>query len=273
MPALGAASEDGQGAPPEADADAAGAAAAGALPGGAAAAAAEGAGRLQVAPQMVTMSLLPRAQWQALMYLDTIRERGRPTEPPKKPEAAPFFLPTLASLAPNPVFAPPEAAAVSAQGDEPASRVRRGHAAAGEQGPSSALLRLIAQGQAAGDYSAAAAYLRATGPSALDGELCALALSSPDPAQLRPEDEAALASVLAFLQAEAASSRSFELVQAFLAVFLRLHGESVAACPALQRAAACVRDALKASWGRLDGLFQETRCTLGFLSGLGQQGK
>ena len=34
-----------------------------------------------------------------------LQERSRPEQPPKKLEAAPFFLPTVSTLARNPVFA------------------------------------------------------------------------------------------------------------------------------------------------------------------------
>lgn len=44
-----------------------------------------------------------------------LQERSKPAEPPKKPEAAPFFLPTVAGLSRNPIFntqaAPTEAEA------------------------------------------------------------------------------------------------------------------------------------------------------------------
>jgi len=123
------------------------------------------------------------------------------------------------------------------------------------------------EGAAAGDYAAAVAHIRAAGPSAVDAELRLMTLGSPDAADLRPEDEAALAVVLEMVRAEVAGSRSFELLQAFLAAFLRVHGEAVAASPALRRRAAGVRDTLRRSWGRLDSLFQEVRCTVGFLGG------
>ena len=57
-------------------------------------------------PELVTLSLLPRSQWQNLVHLETIRARSRPLAPPKKPEAAPFFLPTVAGAdaGRNPVF-------------------------------------------------------------------------------------------------------------------------------------------------------------------------
>jgi hypothetical protein len=43
-------------------------------------------------------------QWENLLHLDTIKARSKPLAPPKKPEAAPFFLPTVPGLSRNPVF-------------------------------------------------------------------------------------------------------------------------------------------------------------------------
>jgi U3 small nucleolar RNA-associated protein 21 len=51
---------------------------------------------------LLTLSLMPRARWQTLLNLETIRLRNKPKEPPKAPEAAPFFLPTVQGL--NPTF-------------------------------------------------------------------------------------------------------------------------------------------------------------------------
>jgi Utp21 specific WD40 associated putative domain len=41
-------------------------------------------------------SLLVAVQWHNLVHLDALRARSKPVQPPKKPEAAPFFLPTVA---------------------------------------------------------------------------------------------------------------------------------------------------------------------------------
>ncbi|XP_027106936.1 U3 small nucleolar RNA-associated protein 21 homolog isoform X2 [Coffea arabica] len=49
-------------------------------------------------PDLVTLSLLPKSQWQSLINLDIIKARNKPIEPPKKPEKAPFFLPSIPSL-------------------------------------------------------------------------------------------------------------------------------------------------------------------------------
>ena len=62
---------------------------------------------IPLAPEMVTLSLLPRTQWLNLVHLDTIKARNKPIEAPQKPKSAPFFLPTLTSEANagrNPVF-------------------------------------------------------------------------------------------------------------------------------------------------------------------------
>jgi hypothetical protein len=45
-----------------------------------------------------------RAQVDNLVALDLIKARNKPVAPPKKPAAAPFFLPTVATLERNPVF-------------------------------------------------------------------------------------------------------------------------------------------------------------------------
>ncbi|MEW5318032.1 MAG: hypothetical protein WDW38_009286 [Sanguina aurantia] len=54
--------------------------------------------------QMVTLSLLPRSQWESLANLEAIKARNQPLAPPTKPEAAPFFLPTVPGLSSQPVF-------------------------------------------------------------------------------------------------------------------------------------------------------------------------
>lgn len=49
----------------------------------------------QLSSDLVTLSLLPRSKWQTLINLEAITARNKPKEPPKAPEQAPFFLPTL----------------------------------------------------------------------------------------------------------------------------------------------------------------------------------
>lgn len=106
---------------------------------------------------------------QAILHLDTIRARGKPSEPPKKPQAAPFFLPTVPGLNPNPVFDVEPAAGDAGAG----SRVRKSL-----EEVQSRLLQLIRAARG-GDYSAVVEYLAGCTPSAIDLEIRSLAFASP----------------------------------------------------------------------------------------------
>ncbi len=122
----------------------------------------------------------------------------RPIEPPKKPEAAPFFLPTVPTLARNPVFDTNATnthtndnntdAAGHEEGAEegPAggSRILRSAAHAGDAGGAggagglgghvNAFLRLLRAGQDARDWTSFFGYIRELSPTALDREVRAL---------------------------------------------------------------------------------------------------
>ena len=41
---------------------------------------------------LITLSGLPAAHWNNLFHLNLVKERNKPTEAPKKPPSAPFFL-------------------------------------------------------------------------------------------------------------------------------------------------------------------------------------
>ncbi|GJJ12631.1 hypothetical protein Clacol_006874 [Clathrus columnatus] len=55
----------------------------------------------QLDEELITLTLLPRSRWQTLLNLELIQQRNKPTEPPKPPEKAPFFIPTLPGLEPR----------------------------------------------------------------------------------------------------------------------------------------------------------------------------
>ncbi|CAN0318233.1 unnamed protein product, partial [Phaeothamnion confervicola] len=55
---------------------------------------------------LITLSTLPRAYWANLFNLELVKARNRPVAPPKKPQSAPFFLPTM-HRGVEPVFAAP----------------------------------------------------------------------------------------------------------------------------------------------------------------------
>jgi U3 small nucleolar RNA-associated protein 21 len=278
------------------------------------------------APGLATMALLPKSQWMGLLHLETIRERNKPSVAVQKPEAAPFFLPTTASLAGDAVFdldkEEREKDADENEKDDPdensaddASRIltkktslggdvenallrliRRGAAnaaAAEEQALADAKKGVLPNGAGAGrkkpqkrgvskrlhaafetaaviedesdHYHEVLLHLRSKGPSALDAEI--RSLGPWDVATMTDAEADELGDVLDFFAAEIPSGRNFELLNALLAHFLRVHGSAIRERESLRMRAETVRAAARRAWGSVDALMQEVRCALGFFGG------
>ena len=285
------------------------------------------------APGLATMALLPKSQWMGLLHLETIRERNKPSVAVTKPEAAPFFLPTTASLAGDAVFdldkeerEKEKDDAETNEKDDPdadaaadASRIltkktslggdvenallrliRRGAAnaaAAEEQALADAKKGVLPNGAGAGGkkpqkrkerrgvskrlhaafetaaviedesdhYHEVLLHLRSKGPSALDAEI--RSLGPWDVATMTDAEADELGDVLDFFAAEIPSGRNFELLNAVLAHFLRVHGSAIRERESLRMRAETVRAAARRAWGSVDALMQEVRCALGFFGG------
>lgn len=54
-----------------------------------------------LASDLITLSGKATTHWTTLANLDAIKQRNKPLQPPKKPEAAPFFLPTVKGVKPK----------------------------------------------------------------------------------------------------------------------------------------------------------------------------
>ncbi|KAL7423168.1 rRNA-processing protein utp21 [Cryptotrichosporon argae] len=206
----------------------------------------------QLADGLLTLSLMPRARWQTLLNLDTIRARNKPKEPPKAPEAAPFFLPTVSGLETRFDVSAAASAAV------PSHRLA----------PTAAFLesdftrRLVAaapiDAAANADAEAVGAffeYAKSLSPSALDLEIRSLV------------DLAHLAAFLRLVAARLAQKRDFEAVQAFLRVFLDVHQDVLVANAEVRDALEDVRHRQRGESERLRELVSYSLGTLAFLRG------
>ncbi|EIE21950.1 WD40 repeat-like protein [Coccomyxa subellipsoidea C-169] len=213
-------------------------------------------------PALVTLALLPRSQWQGLVHLDAIKERNRPTEPPTKPAAAPFFLPTIPGLEGNPVFDTEADADQNIEEDDSLQGLNA-------TPPVSDLARLLLEGRRAKDYTPLLSYLRGLSPSKLDGELRAMqvrALPHFEPGS--KEELQDLCRLLDFLTVELAANRNYEFMQALLRLTLQVHGEAIVQETKLRKRAVKLEEIVRNQWGRMDDLFQTTRSTLSFLGNL-----
>jgi Utp21 specific WD40 associated putative domain len=197
------------------------------------------------AHDLLTSSLLhchhhraPPPQWENLLHLDTIKARSKPLQPPKKPEAAPFFLPSVPGLSGQPSFtaAASDGAADGGAADGTAgigsagagagssggSRVlgtrRSGGGAAVVAAPSAFVALLRASGTA-GDFASFVAQLRTLSPAAVDLELRSMVVLEGAVNDAAVND---IGLLLEALSAELAAGRNFELVQALLARMLEV---------------------------------------------------
>ncbi|TFK42298.1 Utp21-domain-containing protein [Crucibulum laeve] len=159
----------------------------------------------QLDGELITLTLLPRARWQTLLNLEVIQQRNKPKEPPKAPEQAPFFLPTLPGVETR--FAPE---VKDKEKDDKKSTRRLEKAAVGTE---SVFHQKLHNENPEGDYEGFFSYAKTLSPAALDLEIRSLAeLDS-----LRMFINALIGRLL--------SHRDFEAVQAFQNVFLRMHGD------------------------------------------------
>lgn len=161
----------------------------------------------QLSAEMETLSIVPKSRWQTLLHLDAIRARNKPKEPPKPPEKAPFFLPSLEASKPAPAITQDRESKVT-----PAERSRIMQLdRTSTESPFTVTLR---SGTQMSTYAAFIDHLKTLPPSAADIEIRSL-----NPNELVP--------FVAALTWRLRQRRDYELVQAWMAVFIKIHGESV----------------------------------------------
>ena len=165
----------------------------------------------QLSHDLLSLSLVPRSRWQTLLHLDTIRQRNKPKEPPKPPEKAPFFLPS--SLDQNNTKLPPPPPKESSPTQvtlAERSRITK----MDRTSTASAFTTTLHAASQQGDYDPFLEHLKSLSPSAADIGIRSL-----------QSDELPL--FVAALTHRLRQRRDYELVQAWMAVFLKCHAESI----------------------------------------------
>ncbi|OQO07911.1 hypothetical protein B0A48_06703 [Cryoendolithus antarcticus] len=201
---------------------------------------------------LVSLSLVPRSRWQNLLHLDLLRQRNKPIEPPKKPEKAPFFLPSLQdrqAAQKGLLPAPTEVA-------EAETALSRIHSKARESSRSqfTTLLHSTVTSPHHGEsFSAFFAHLKALTPSAADLEIRSLSFL---PFSL-PNLQAPSSEISAFVEAITWSlrqHRDFETVQAWMAVWLRCHGSFIGTDDTARRVVELWKDVVEVEKARVEEL-------------------
>ncbi|KAG0650548.1 U3 small nucleolar RNA-associated 21 [Hyphodiscus hymeniophilus] len=163
----------------------------------------------QLSADMMTLSLVPKSRWQTLLHIDLIKQRNKPTEAPRVPEKAPFFLGSL------------DKPKLSAGAEEKSadggvlekSRIMQMDRLGSER-PFTVALR---SGGESGNYAPFIDHLKTLSPSAADLEIRSLNSSTSE----TESDE--LVNFVEALTNRLKEKKDYELVQAWMTVFLRLH--------------------------------------------------
>eukprot|EP00124_Ichthyophonus_hoferi_P000658 Ihof_evm5s26 gene=Ihof_evmTU5s26 len=158
----------------------------------------------QLSEELLTLSSVPASHWQTLANLDLIKERNKPTEAPKAPEAAPFFLPTASGLVPKFVAGDDDAPAVTEGG----SRLIN----LGKLNPMSPFQSTLLKCAAADNYDDLISMMSAMGPASIDLEFRSLSPMN------NCEQHRAL---MTFMCHELDMRRNFELIESYMSLYLR----------------------------------------------------
>lgn len=209
-------------------------------------------------PNLVTLTLLPKTQWKGLVNLDIIKVRNKPIAPPKKPEKAPFFLPTLPTLSGEHHFiAPVEEESKKELGIKKVERVDF----------QTTFLELLHSCAESKEYASLVDHLKAVTPSEVDAALRMMQIVDED-ASSHPEELEEIGLVMDFLLAELLLMKNFQFIQAILQVFLKIHADTIVSQELLKEKARCLWEQQRRTWQRLDNTFQKVRCTVNFVSNM-----
>ncbi|KAF2473227.1 Utp21-domain-containing protein [Lindgomyces ingoldianus] len=169
-----------------------------------------------LAEGITTLSLVPKSRWQTLVHLDIIRARNKPKEVPKPPEKAPFFLPSLSENPPSTTTSND----IALPSQESTSRVSVS-ALASKSTASTAMnqfTRHLAHASETTDYTLLLSHLSSLPPSAAD-----IAIRTMD--TVAPYTE--LCTFIQALTSRLKERRDYELIEAWMSVFLRLYGDVI----------------------------------------------
>ena len=202
----------------------------------------------QLDSKLLTLSLVPPSRWQTLLNLESIRERNKPVQPPEKPKAAPFFLGSSLTNGNN-GFLPDTKEDAAAQAIESAERSRVSKLAS-LQPVTSTFTALLKESE--DDSAALIAHLTHLSPSAANLEIRSLTIVE-------------MPMFVRAITAQLRKRKDFELVNTWMSVFLKMHGDFISEIGDLRDAVISWRDVMRSEEQRLGELAGYVRGVVGFL--------
>lgn len=177
-----------------------------------------------ISKDLLSLSLVPKARWQTLLHLPTIKARNKPSEPPKAPEKAPFFLPSLSNPGQPATNGIQQAPETNKNNDSTLTRISRPSFSSSTRSQFTILLH---------DFATSSSSIPSSQPPNPEPVLTHLSTLSPSATDVEIRSLANLHEMTSFIRAltlRLRQKRDYELVQTWMSVFLRAHaGEIVAA--------------------------------------------
>ena len=212
----------------------------------------------QLSNELISLSTLPTSRWKNLINLDLIRKRNKPIEPLVKPKDAPFFLPVVSGLTPQFDFGlDANAKTKSSQSN---SRIINQLVAFTEFGEI-----LFNCGIGDKQFRPVLDKLKEMGPSAIDIEIRSLDSLPPSNSSIKVDKPILLLFFLEAIDQLLTLNADFELLNSYLALFLKAHGDLLIKHPPYMKKAASILERLELSWDKVDKLFAENICVLNYI--------
>lgn len=197
----------------------------------------------QLNEDLITLANLPTSRWLNLLNLDVIKAKNKPKAAPKKPKAAPFFLPTVPGLEPQFL--------IEKNDDEDKERFLTNISDLTEFG------KALGQAKSDDDFKSMYKIFLEKGPSAIDIEIRALA----------PEGGGSISLMEQFillLNNQLKNKTNFETVNAHLGLFLQIHGDTIVSNLGLRNHLASTEGNLNAGWTELQADLDTSLCLANF---------
>ncbi|RRT49952.1 hypothetical protein GW17_00016625 [Ensete ventricosum] len=151
------------------------------------------------------------------LFSPKLQARNKPVEPPKKPEKAPFFLPSIPSLSGEILFNP--------NGDATEEKDTEKKMIEKKLDLSSQFILLLHSCTETKNFSAFTNYIKGLSPSTLDLELRMLQIIDDDDDMESLDERSELESIgmlLDYFIHEVSSRKNFEFIQAVIKLFLKV---------------------------------------------------
>lgn len=208
-------------------------------------------GFVPIESNMIIRSGLPNSKWETLDKLELIKERNKPKLPIKKNTEVPFFLEQAFE-------------AVDEKESEEKEVSEISHAES-----DSVLSLLLSKCSRDGSYSDITAYLMSLMPAALETEFRVLSF---DVDEMEQDEKAIieerLEQMLQYFKHELISRKNYELIQAYLNLFLQIHREELVSSKSLLDQLSEISALQSDEWQRLESLFHSNSCLLNFCSNI-----